>query len=769
MRKFFGFLWLGFIIFLAIFGLTISLLLGNTLATVAAGLVAQLSAFAAGPYFDLQHIIAYVGALLLLFILIVWYVRLFKRMKPFMRFLIPIAFLITGALVAAGYLRRASLLAAYADPATKQLAMYTIGSLGLAVFFGLLLSLTGFFDTFRADYFPRRKAAKPSKTKAVAAPVAAEVHDEKLVVKEEPLSPREQKKRDKLLKKHPELAEQFKPAEVKVEDPQAELRKLIREELAQFHIIPKNDQIVNVQPTPAPVYVINVPVPQPAAQPQPYPVYPPYPPFYPPYPGYPYPPYPQQPQVQPSGQPMVQPPVTPEAAPTPAPVEAPVAPQPAPVVNEPAPVVEEKPAEKVEEPQVPQLEKPIVDETVIRTETIAAKRREEKHKPVPQKIEKPAEVQPELKGAPMPEVAPEKVTALEPVEAAPNSEEKLEEVAPGEEKEVNAPLPQPTVQVEEVGKPIVYRPKPIIEEVTVYEEKETEPIVKVVEVIKVSEPAPKPVQRAIVEEAVVEEKVVVKEEKPVVTPPVEVKSEPIPEPVKEGVQEEPVKEEPKVEPTPVIEEKPLVEDIVKPIVEEKPPVEEDEEVIEEDEEEEEEIEAEMVEAKPLSPLDLLLAEEKAEEPLPVLDKKPTPKMINKPKQKVIRLPFDVKLLKLDKDVLVKYNELKNYILAFGVGSRVSNAGDTFRLHKKMYVRITAAGKGLKVYYALDPKKYQDSTIPVQDASNKGLYKEIPLVFKVKSDLSMKRAKMLVDDVMAANGSAQGPVENVDYIAELRNQ
>lgn len=746
MRKFFGFLWLGFIIFLAIFGLTISLLLGSTLSTVVANLLAVVTAFAAGPYFDLPHIIAYAGALLLIVFLVIWYVRLFKRMKPFMRFLIPFVFLITAALGGAGYLKLSSLLAAYADPATKQLAMYTIGSLGLSIFFGLLLSLTGFFDTFKADYYPRRKADKRAKTKPVATPVAAEAHDGKLVVKEEePLSRREQKKRDKYLKKHPELAQQAK-AEVKVEDPQAELRKLIREELAQFHIIPKHDQIVNVQPTPAPVYVINVPVPQPAPQPQPvaqpYPVYPPYPPYYPPYPGYPYPPYPPQPQGQPA-QPQVQPPVSQPV--TPQPSEPQVVPQPAPVVSEPEPIQEDKPEDKVEEPIVPVIEKPLVDETIDRAEVIAAKRREEKHKPTPQKIEKVVEVNAE----PIVTSQPEK--PLEPV-AEVTKEDSVENIVPVEPQAVETPTPEQVPEVVVETKPAVQKPKPIIEEVTVYEEPVTEPIVKVVEVVKIVEPAPKPVQKPLIEEAMVEEKVVVKEEKPVEEKPVEVKPEPKPEPI------------PEPEPEPVVETKPVMAEVIQPIVEEKP----EEDDVEEDEEDEEEMMEAVVEEKPRTPLDILLAEEKAEESIPMLDKKPTPKLMNKPKQKVIRLPFETKLLKLDKDVLAKYNELKNYILAFGLGSRVSNAGDTFRLHKKMYVRITVAGKGLKLYYALDPKKYQDSTIPVQDASNKGLYEEIPLVFKVKSDLSMKRAKMLVDDVMAANGFAQGNVENIDYIAELRS-
>ena len=136
-------------------------------------------------------------------------------------------------------------------------------------------------------------------------------------------------------------------------------------------------------------------------------------------------------------------------------------------------------------------------------------------------------------------------------------------------------------------------------------------------------------------------------------------------------------------------------------------------------------------------------------------------------KKIIRIPFEERMPVASKELHDNYNELKNYILAFGVKSRISNSGDTFRLHTETYVKITIAGKGLKLYYALDPKMYANTTIPVADVSHKGIYAEIPAVLKVKSPLSMKRAKLLVDDVMAKKGLVQGEVRNVDYAAEFK--
>ena len=151
-------------------------------------------------------------------------------------------------------------------------------------------------------------------------------------------------------------------------------------------------------------------------------------------------------------------------------------------------------------------------------------------------------------------------------------------------------------------------------------------------------------------------------------------------------------------------------------------------------------------------------------PAPVEEKPEEPK---EPKISVERIPFPERLLASDKELLNNYNEIKNEILSWGVKSRVSNAGDTFRLHKKTYIKLIVAGKSLKLYFALDPKDYADSTIPVQDAGNKNLYTEIPLVFKVKSSLSMRRCKQLIQDCMEKDGLEQGEIGTVNWVKELK--
>ena len=162
-------------------------------------------------------------------------------------------------------------------------------------------------------------------------------------------------------------------------------------------------------------------------------------------------------------------------------------------------------------------------------------------------------------------------------------------------------------------------------------------------------------------------------------------------------------------------------------------------------------------------------------PAPAVEVKPAPQLFQKKEPvegaqeapKYERLSFAERLLKSDKDVQDLYNELKNEILSYGVKSRISAVGDTFRLHKKMYVRITVAGKSLKLYFALNPADYAGTTLPIQDASGKDMYAEIPLVFKVKSGLSVRRCKELIQDTMDKDGLEQGEVGKVNWIKELK--
>lgn len=208
-----------------------------------------------------------------------------------------------------------------------------------------------------------------------------------------------------------------------------------------------------------------------------------------------------------------------------------------------------------------------------------------------------------------------------------------------------------------------------------------------------------------------------------------------PAPCQKEEPKEEVKEEPKEEPAPVeeVKEEPVPE-VVEEVKEEPAPV----------------------------------AEEVKEEPV-VLDPVPVVEEVKEEPAKplIVRIPFTDRITNAEQEIKDLYNELKNEIMSYGMHSRVSNSGDTFRLHCKTYIKMTIAGKSLKLYFALNPEDYEDSKLPIKDVGDKNIYADIPLVFKVRSPLSVKRCKQLIKDVMSKDNLEQGEVGNIDYVSRIQ--
>ena len=146
-------------------------------------------------------------------------------------------------------------------------------------------------------------------------------------------------------------------------------------------------------------------------------------------------------------------------------------------------------------------------------------------------------------------------------------------------------------------------------------------------------------------------------------------------------------------------------------------------------------------------------EEEPEEEEPEFEEEPaednTPAGIaNKGKRR--RSSFETRLRNSEFDIRHKYYDLRDYIRWYGLKNRVSIPGDTFSYKRQRYVFVTIVGKHIRVYIGLNPADYADSTIPVEAAEAKK-YEDLPCLLRVKSDLSYRRAKKLVDDLMAKIG------------------
>lgn len=130
--------------------------------------------------------------------------------------------------------------------------------------------------------------------------------------------------------------------------------------------------------------------------------------------------------------------------------------------------------------------------------------------------------------------------------------------------------------------------------------------------------------------------------------------------------------------------------------------------------------------------------------------------------------FDEKILNATDELKDRYNQIKNAIMSYkNVRNRLSRTGDSFRYKGQKYVHIAIVGKTLRVYIALDPNSLDQSVYHHQDASNKKKYQSTPTLLKVKSNLSVKKAIMLIEAMFDESMiEKRKKYEEKDYAKEL---
>ena len=138
------------------------------------------------------------------------------------------------------------------------------------------------------------------------------------------------------------------------------------------------------------------------------------------------------------------------------------------------------------------------------------------------------------------------------------------------------------------------------------------------------------------------------------------------------------------------------------------------------------------------------------------------------KREIVRKSFEQKLAEADDDLRDKYYEIANEALSYGMKGRISYAADSYRLGRLTYLKITIVGKTLKVYYRLNPKAYDDTAIPHEDVHNIKAYEDIPMLFRVKSNLAVKRAKGLIADMMKPLGIKRMKLTDDQKVGPIRS-
>ena len=225
----------------------------------------------------------------------------------------------------------------------------------------------------------------------------------------------------------------------------------------------------------------------------------------------------------------------------------------------------------------------------------------------------------------------------------------------------------------------------------------------------------------------------------------------------EAVAEEPAYEEPVVEEEAVADEEVAVAD--EEVVAEEPVAEEV--VAEEQVAEEAVVEEPVVE-------DEAVAEEVAEEAAPV-EPIIVPTYVDGQGRKInIRYSRSIQANVIQAEDKVKnyYSELKNHILSYkGVKSRFSWKFDSYNKGREQLFKIKVRGKTVCLYCALNPEEFDKSRYH-HEAVDAKMLADVPMLVKVKSDLGLKKAKELVDIVMAKHEIVvNSKAVSVDYVNE----
>ena len=118
--------------------------------------------------------------------------------------------------------------------------------------------------------------------------------------------------------------------------------------------------------------------------------------------------------------------------------------------------------------------------------------------------------------------------------------------------------------------------------------------------------------------------------------------------------------------------------------------------------------------------------------------------------------FAQKMLRADEIIQDRYDELKNYALRFKkLKTRISKKFDSINQGRLQFVKLSVAGKTLKLYLNMDIAT-TDPKFHCKDMSDKKTYVTVPVLLRIKSGRAMRYAKILIDQCAAQHGLKENP-------------
>lgn len=122
------------------------------------------------------------------------------------------------------------------------------------------------------------------------------------------------------------------------------------------------------------------------------------------------------------------------------------------------------------------------------------------------------------------------------------------------------------------------------------------------------------------------------------------------------------------------------------------------------------------------------------------------------KKDYVRSPtFAEKMMVASEVIQDRYDELKNYALRYRkLKARISKKFDSINQGRCHFVKLSVAGKTLKLYLNMDINTV-DPKFRCHDMSDKKTYVTVPVLLRIKSGRAMKYAKILIDQCAEQHG------------------
>ena len=127
--------------------------------------------------------------------------------------------------------------------------------------------------------------------------------------------------------------------------------------------------------------------------------------------------------------------------------------------------------------------------------------------------------------------------------------------------------------------------------------------------------------------------------------------------------------------------------------------------------------------------------------------------------------FIARIIQSNDEYKQYYGEVKHALLSYKkVNSNVAWGAERFNKGRETIARLKIRGKTLCLYLALDPDNYKTSVYHHLDVSDNKSVAGTPMMVKIKSNLGVRKAKRLIDEMLKLRNGERKEIPERDYAA-----